>query len=42
VKATSRDQFVSKPIALTTKGLGFWIMALWRLTPLLVLIVLAI
>jgi hypothetical protein len=46
VKPTSRRRFVSEPITLTKKDLGFWIgMALWigpPLFPLLVLIVWAI
>ena len=46
VKSTSRTPFVSEPVTLTKKDLGFWIgMALWigpPLFPLLVLIVCAI
>jgi hypothetical protein len=46
VEPTSRSRFVSEPITLTKKDLGFWIgMALWigpPLFPLLVLIVWAI
>ena len=46
VKSTSRTPFVSVPVTLTKKDLGFWIgMALWigpPLFPLLVLIVCAI
>jgi hypothetical protein len=43
VKPTSRHPFVTEPITLTKKDLGFWIgMALWIAPALVVLIVWAI
>jgi hypothetical protein len=45
VKPTSGRPFVSEPVTLTKKDLGFWIVALWigpPLFPLLLLIVSAI